>query len=137
MTANDTTTTLNPGVGGDVMDESLITQAGTGAGTVAKRQRVVIAGDAQGAAVVDPVAADPGANPFSVPALGVGVVNDPAPGGYKPGELRPVAMTPDGSIRVTIDPPLPVPDFGASVAPCFDATPGAWSSEAFNPWGRS
>lgn len=38
----DTTTTLNPGVGGDVMDESQATQA---SGTVAKRPRVVIGND--------------------------------------------------------------------------------------------
>ena len=39
---NDTSTTLNPGSGGDTMDESLVTQVG---GTVAKRPRVVIGGD--------------------------------------------------------------------------------------------
>lgn len=38
----DTTTTLNPGVGGDTMDESLVTQAG---GTSAKRPRVVVGND--------------------------------------------------------------------------------------------
>lgn len=41
--ANDTTTTLNPGAAGDVMDESLVTQSnGT---TTAKRPRVVPGGD--------------------------------------------------------------------------------------------
>lgn len=40
----DTTTTLNPGTGGDVMDESLVTQiSGT---QQAKRPRVVLGNDA-------------------------------------------------------------------------------------------
>lgn len=43
-TPNDTTTTLNPGVGGDVMDESLVTQEVDGL-TAAKRPRVVLGGD--------------------------------------------------------------------------------------------
>lgn len=43
--SNDTTTTLNPGSAGDVMDESLVTQED---GTEAKRPRVVL-GDDDGA----------------------------------------------------------------------------------------
>lgn len=41
-TPNDTTTTLNSGSGGDLMDESLVTQED---GTEAKRPRVVLGGD--------------------------------------------------------------------------------------------
>lgn len=40
---NDTTTILNTGVGGDVMDESLVTQKTSG--TAAKRARVAVGGD--------------------------------------------------------------------------------------------
>jgi len=40
---NDTSTVLNPGVGGDTMDESSVTQVTTG--TAAKRPRVVPGGD--------------------------------------------------------------------------------------------
>lgn len=40
--ANDTQTTLNPGTGGDVMDETLATRAD---GTQAKRPRVVLGTD--------------------------------------------------------------------------------------------
>lgn len=44
-TANkDTTTVLNPGVGGDSLDESLVTQSD--GITAAKRQRVVVGDDA-------------------------------------------------------------------------------------------
>jgi hypothetical protein len=42
MSLNDTTTTLNAGNGGDVMDESLVTQTD---GTEAKRPRVVVGSD--------------------------------------------------------------------------------------------
>lgn len=45
----DTTTTLNPGVGGDVMDESLVTNS---SGTSAKRPRVVLGNEL--GQVVDP-----------------------------------------------------------------------------------
>lgn len=41
----DATTTLNPGTGGDVMDESLVQQS---SGTNAKRPRVVLGSDVGG-----------------------------------------------------------------------------------------
>jgi hypothetical protein len=40
---NDTSTVLNPGVGGDTMDESTVTQVTTG--TATKRARVAVGGD--------------------------------------------------------------------------------------------
>lgn len=127
MTAQDTTTTLNPGAGGDVMDGSLVTQAGTGS-AVAKRQRVVISGDAQGAAVVDPVVADPGASPYSVPALAMALVDD-TPESYQPGEIRPVSMRTDGAIRVY--------QLGYDEPSFTDASPfaGSVNFAPLNPWG--
>lgn len=63
-TPSDTTTTLNSGTGGDVMDESTVTQA---SGTTAKRTRVVIAGDSVGKAVCDVVNTDPKEDVYALP----------------------------------------------------------------------
>lgn len=58
-TANDTTTTLNPGAGGDSMDESNVLEPtfSTGAAptSVGKRPRVVIGGEQGRAVVVEPI----------------------------------------------------------------------------------
>lgn len=97
----DTTTTLNPGSGGDKMDESLVTQSD--GLTQAKRQRVVVGGDAgfDGTQndLVQPVAADPGENPMSLPALATALVND-SPRSYTDGELRSLSLTSEGRLRV-------------------------------------
>lgn len=57
--ANDTTTTLNPGVGGDSMDESNILEAtyatGAAPASVGKRPRVVIGGETSRSAIVEPL----------------------------------------------------------------------------------
>lgn len=113
---NDATTRLSLGTqDGDKMDESQVTQAGDGV-TVAKRPRVVLAGDASGAAVVDPVAADPGANPYSIPALGMALVDD-SPQSYVPTQLRPLSMTTDGRIRVAVAAAQNSPDYFGCDAP--------------------
>lgn len=102
----DATTTLNPGTGGDSMDESLVTQP---SGPSAKRPRVVIGGDSgtstnQTNDLVQPVSADPGANPNSSPVLPTGLVNDTPPDDYIAGELRPLSLTSEGRLRVAVAP---------------------------------
>ena len=124
---SDTTTTLNPGVGGDVMDEALITQPGDGT-TQAKRPRVQIGGGASGAALVEPVAAEPALSSYSIPALAVALVNDERPANYVDGELRPVSMTSDGYLRVIAGPRATVDfcddiDFGDQRDSIFTLTP--------------
>lgn len=100
---SDTTTVLNPGVGGDSMDES---QVLNGSAATVKRPRVVIGGDAgvvSGANdLVQPVKTDPGASVMSLPTLAQALVNDSPESGYSTGELRPLSMTNDGRLRVSV-----------------------------------
>jgi hypothetical protein len=107
---SDTTTQLQhtDSPGGDLMDEELITQAGDGI-TQAKRPRVVVAGKT-GASIVDPVAVDPGPSPYSLPALGMALVSD-TPNNYKDMELRPVSITPEGRVRVSMVAAAMDPDY--------------------------
>jgi hypothetical protein len=102
---SDTTTTLNPGAAGDVMDESLALQ-GDGL-TSAKRPRVTIGGDVgfDGTKndLVQPVRKDPGASPASLPVLGVALVGDTMPT-YVDSELRPLSVTNDGRLRTSTSP---------------------------------
>lgn len=130
---SDTTTTLNAGSGGDVMDESLVTQS-DGA-TQAKRPRVVIAGDASGSAIVDPVDADPGESPYSLPALGMALVGDTPPTNYVQGEIRPLSMSSDGRIRVVAAPSANHFDFFGDEALDF-APPAGHQPHTIsrNPW---
>lgn len=101
MANNDTTTTLNPGSGGDTMDESLVTQSD--GVTQAKRPRVVIGGNAGSGDLVQPTASDPGANPYSLPTLLQGVVND-TPTSYSIGDIRALLLTTEGRLRVSTTP---------------------------------
>jgi hypothetical protein len=105
---NDTTTTLNTGTGGDKMDESLVTQSD--GVTQAKRTRIVIGGDASGTALVDPIASDPGKNPYSVPALATAVV-DESTNTFVDGEVRRLSLTTEGRLRVAAVHPLTGIDF--------------------------
>jgi hypothetical protein len=62
---NDTTTTLNPGVGGDSLDESAVyDKDGT---LLGKRARVVLGGEQSRNAVVEPVLV--GAGQYGIPVL--------------------------------------------------------------------
>lgn len=103
MANNDTTTLLNPGVGGDTMDESLVLQSD--AVTSAKRPRVVIGGNAgydtaeEVNDLVQPVSEDPGASPMSLPTLPQALVADTPPS-YAEGELRPLSLSSEGRLRV-------------------------------------
>jgi len=68
--ANDSTTVLNPGVGGDVMDDTIVTDpttASTGTVSSYKRERVVIGGNSSRAAVVDTPQGQDGA--YALPVL--------------------------------------------------------------------
>ncbi len=103
---SDTTTTLNPGSSGDVLDETLALQSD--GVTQAKRPRVVIGGntgwDGSTNDLVLPVKADAGKNPTSLPTLPQCVVNDSPESGYVAGELRSLSMTTDGRLRVASAP---------------------------------
>lgn len=58
-TANDTTTELNPGTGGDVMDESNVLEpsfaTGAAPASVGKRPRVVLGGQKSREAIIEPI----------------------------------------------------------------------------------
>lgn len=99
----DTTTVLNPGVGGDSMDES---QVSNSVPALVKRPRVVIGGDAGVVSgvndLVQPVKVDPGVSVMSLPALAQALVSDSPESGYSTGELRPMSLTNDGRLRVSV-----------------------------------
>lgn len=102
---SDTTTTLNPGAAGDKMDESQVLQSD--GVTSAKRPRVVIGGDAgyngSNNDIVQPVKADPGANPMVLPVMGLAVVSDTI-NSYVDNEVRPMSLTTEGRLRVSVVP---------------------------------
>jgi hypothetical protein len=128
---SNTTTTLNPGSGGDVMDESLVTQSD--GSTQAKRPRVVIGGDASGSALVDPVNADPGPSPYSIPTLLIALVNDTPNVGLISDQLRPLSLTTDGRLRVTSISAAVYMDFFGDTGPIETDSPAILTSPP-NPW---
>lgn len=93
----ETTTTLNPGAGGDALDERTVTQAD--GSTQAKRAVVAIAGH-NGSDNVQPVASDPGESPMSLPTIGTALVSDLAESGYVDGQVRALSLTNEGRLRV-------------------------------------
>lgn len=112
---SDTTTILSRGTqDGDVMDADLITQSD--GVTQAKAQRVELRGTATGS-TVQPAAADPGANPYSLPALAVALVDDGPPGGYLVGEIRPLSATSEGRLRVSDSPAITYLDMFGDTSP--------------------
>lgn len=131
---SDTTTTLNPGSGGTVMDESLVTQSD--GSTQAHRTRVVIGADDDGEALVNPLAEDPGASPVSLPALAVGLVND-AISSYVAGELRALSMTPEGRLRVSSVPASNNPDYFGDSRVSFAGEMPYENTLGGNPWRNS
>jgi hypothetical protein len=60
----DTYTVLNLGIGGDVMDESLVTYPD--APTTRKRERIVIAGDSEAQAIADVINESPAADAYAL-----------------------------------------------------------------------
>ena len=124
----DTTTALRgSSAPADLMDESLVTQSDQV--TQAKRPRVVIGGDVSGSALVDPINTEPTASPYSVPVLGMGLVDESPPGNYVRGELRPMSVTAEGRLRVSTIPGAIFPDYyGEDVVEFFSLSQGG------NPW---
>src|SRR5262245_18635324 len=120
---SDTTTVLNPGASGDVMNESLVTQSD--GITQAKSPRVVLTSDSDGTAFANPIKADPGAAlSGALPTVAIGVVDESPPGNFVRGELRPVSLTSEGRIRASVVPAAINPDyFGDELVPWFDARP--------------
>lgn len=131
----DTTTTLNTGSGGDVMDETSALQSD--GLTTAKRPRVVLGGDAgyNGTIndLVQPVNADPGNSPMSLPALMMGLVND-AVNAYVDNQLRPFSLTADGRLRTTTVHATVYIDFFGDTSP-LNTDPAGFINCSVNPWG--
>lgn len=67
--ANDTDTILNPGIGGDRMDESLVTRPDT---SQAKRPRVVLGGDSYDSGLAEPLSSPPVGTEAALPVRQVG-----------------------------------------------------------------